>query len=333
MRTDDNPNMLGKLLDANANFDLSARGTTNHCPMALVALARMGAAPDRLQAFFDWWAQHFALPAPPVGERIPRSAWQSCRGKIVAFGALRRCFIEWIADAGTHAVIVAVLQEAPFAPATGAFHALIRLAYGIEATHTGEIASGLAALVVSHLPIDVSINTHRRAANADAEIKRIVDATGGIEFTGGSITSRLRTVSADKLFRHAAIALPDSPALLDEFANVAIRAYWRMPDFTVLHTVTAVHAARIVFAQLPEAQAERLLPDLWVALCAAYVSVGYQPDSEPDIPDANLNWSDARQSAIQSNDDHVIKMTYTCLREYQRNPSPFYIASVARLLR
>jgi hypothetical protein len=37
--------------------------------------------------------------------------------------------------------------------------------------------------------------------------------------------------------------------------------------------------------------------------------------------------------ALASNDDHVIKMVYTCLCEDRRDPSPLYLACAARLVR
>ena len=49
MRSDSVHLKFSELLDANARFDLAARGTTNQWPMALVALAEMDASPVRLQ--------------------------------------------------------------------------------------------------------------------------------------------------------------------------------------------------------------------------------------------------------------------------------------------
>src|SRR5271168_4616288 len=168
MRGDSVHLKLSDLLDANARFDLAARGTTNYCPMALVALAEMGASPARLQKFFDMWEREYALSAPPADTIINRYEWSRQLGKSAAFGALRLCFLEWIVEVGSTHVITAVLREVPFAPATAAFHALIQLAYGIKAEHPGEIASGLAALISAHLPIDTRFDENGTAESVDA---------------------------------------------------------------------------------------------------------------------------------------------------------------------
>ncbi|QCP52618.1 questin oxidase family protein [Trinickia violacea] len=321
---------LHELLDANARFDLAARGTTNHCPMALVALAEMGASPARLQEFFDMWEREYALSAPPVGTIIDRREWASHLGNTAAFGALRLCFLDWMADDDPDMVIATVLKEVPFAPATGAFHALIRLAYGIEAAHRGEIAAGLAALISSHLPIDVSFAERPAAESADAAFVHVACAMGDDLAQGNSITARLRAVAGDVRFRRAILAPPVTSSLLDDIARAAIAAYWRTPDFTVLHTVTAAHAARTLFARLDDSLVEPLLPGLWVALCAAYATVRKPLDVEAITPDIDAGWNEVCQRAMVSNDDHVIKMTYTCLCENRREPSPLYLASAAR---
>jgi hypothetical protein len=199
---------LNALLDANRRFDLAAKGTTNHCPMALVALAAMGAPPARLQAFFDRWEREYALLAPPVDTTVSRSEWKAHLGERAAFGALRLCFCDWIRDVGAV----------------------------------------------------------------------------------------------------------------------------RKRDFTLLHTVTATHAARIVFALLDDSLIKELLPSFWVALCAAYATVGVIHETQADVPALDLDWSDVCRMAVACDDDHVIKMTYTCLCENRRAPSPLYLASAARLV-
>jgi hypothetical protein len=323
---------LRELLDANARFDLAARGTTNHCPMALVALAEMGASPDRLQEFFDMWERDYALSAPPVDTVIDRREWSRHLGNSAAFGALRGCFLAWMTDDEPIKVITAVLKEVPFAPATGAFHALIRLAYGVEAEHRGEIASGLAALISSHLPVDVRFDESPAAESVDAAFIHVARAMNDDVKQGNSITSRLRAVASDDRFRRAILAPPATSSLLDDIARVAIAAYWRTPDFTVLHTVTATHAARILFARLDDTLVEQWLPRLWVALCAAYGTVRKPLDIEAAAPDIDAEWNEVCRLAVGSNDDHVIKMTYTCLCEDRRAPSPLYLASASRLV-
>lgn len=335
-----NQALLTELLDANRRFALDAKGTTNHCPMALIALAQMGADEARLRQFLAMWEQKYALPAPALGTPVARANWQAAKGDYGQFEALQACFESWIKDDGVDAVLVEVFSGMPFAPATGAFHGLIRLGYGLEAGHTGEMAAGLAYMVCGHLPVSGAETGAASVASAAQGLASLSQALAGCEFSGTPITGKLRGVAADPRFIAALPKVPATQAIFEEIAHLAIGAYWQTNDFTVLHMVTATHAARTVFAHLPPDQVLQLMPLLWNAVCAAYVSVGAPaliPLAELEaqaVPDAapQEDWPRVFQAAIAANNDHVIKMTYTCQRENLRRPSPLYFAAAQRLV-
>ena len=331
---------LQQLLDANGRFALNGKGTTNHCPMALCALAAMGAPPARLHEFFAQWEQRFARPEAPPSLRIGRVSWTAHISQPEAFSALRLCFQEWIMEEGPDAVIAQILGRLPFAPASGAFHAVIRLAYGLEAMHDGEIAAGLAALVSGNLPIEIEIDEHHAAASVGAGLATLSEALHGAVFNGDMITTRLRAVALNPLFRSALPAPPRltplNAKLLDDMARAAIQLYWQTNNFTALHMVTGLHAVRRVFSHVPEQIAESLLPDLWKAFCAAYVSIGAPPLAEGaghTLADGADPWPQLFRLALSSDDDHDIKTVYTCYCENLRAPSLLYSAAAARRVR
>ncbi|MEO6921077.1 MAG: questin oxidase family protein [Collimonas sp.] len=332
--------ILQQLLDANSRFALNGKGTTNHCPMALCALAAMGASPARLQDFFEQWERRFAvLEAPPV-MRIERGSWPAHIGQPEAFAALRLCFQDWIMVEGTDAVLAQVLSRLPFAPASGAFHAVIRLSYGLEAMHDGEIAAGLAALVSGNLPVAIDTDEHAAAASASAGLAALSAILHGTVFQGDWITARMRAVTMNPMFRSALPAPPRltplNAALLDDMARLAIQLYWQTNNFTALHVVTGLHAARRVFSHLPEAVAESLVPDLWKAFCAAYVSTGAPPVTDGaaySLADGADPWPPLFRQVLASNDEHDIKIVYTCYCENLRAPSALYHAAAARRVR
>ena len=331
---------LHRLLDDNARYAADDRGMANHCPMALCALAGMGAQPARLQEFFDKWEGRFALAAKPAAKPVNRETWPLSLGDASAFTALRGYFEEWIWSAGVDAVLEQVLSKIPFAPASGAFHAVIRLGYGLEADHVGEIAAGLAALVSGNLHIDMGSRQRLPAASVQQGLAALSRAMGGTIFTGDWIVVRLRAVGANPSFYATVPSAPAQPQqqLLDDMAQAAIALYWQTNNFTALHMVTGLHAARRVLASLPAALVQRLLPDLWIAFCAAYVSTGAPPlaashvtlPEEDILPDSADTWHDLFTTAIASDDDHVIKLVYTCYCENLRAPSPLYLAAAAR---
>jgi hypothetical protein len=98
--------------------------------------------------------------------------------------------------------------------------------------------------------------------------------------------------------------------------------------------VTASHAARVLFERFPHLASHDALHALWRAACAAYASVGAPPPAEPPVVvvAATPSWPEIFAGAVVNNDDHVIKMTYTCDCEGRRYGNPVYQAAAARLV-
>lgn len=300
--------------------------------MTLVALANMGATPERLRAHFDFWRQKYALvEAHP---RIPVTAenWTTLVGVREAFGSLQAYFAPWVASSGAQPVIEAVLRQVPMAPATEAFHAIIRIAYGLESANASEIAAGLAAYVAANLPSDFDLSGRDEIASVKEGFMRLSGRFCNSTWPGMSITDKLRAISADRAFGEELRLPPMGPDFLVEMRRAALALYWQTADFTVLHMVTGTHAARLLLTQMPADLAERFCPALWIAMAAAYVSVGAPREESMAVPEHVPQWDAMLAQAILADDDHVIKMVYTCHAESLVDANPLYRAAAARLL-
>ncbi|MFZ3000341.1 MAG: questin oxidase family protein [Undibacterium umbellatum] len=332
--------ILRDLLDKNSEFALNAKGTTNHCPMALCALAGMGASAERLQEFFVHWQVSYALPRLPVNEIIEYENFRVYLGKRDSFADLQTCFATRIAECCKNEVINEVLAFVPFAPATTAFHALIRLSYGLQAEHNGEVAAGLASLVVANFDININMSGRPPANSVAAGFQHLSYGMEGKLYPGRMITEKMQAVVNDEQFLRHLPAAPVSEHLLDELARWAIAAYGQTRDFTILHIVTAVNALRQILPYLESETIARSLQDLWIALCAAYVSVGapalkdiaaYESEMLLLYPEADP-WLTLFTKAVNIDDDHVIKLTYTCSQEASLSSSILYQAVVMDML-
>jgi hypothetical protein len=148
----------------------------------------------------------------------------------------------------------------------------------------------------------------------------------------------MRTVAGEPEFAAALRPVPYTASLLPQLAQLAMAAYWQTRDFTVLHMVTACHAARILLARLPESMHPRLLPALWSGVAAAYVTVGapalQPPDQLAAQIDSNLaqNWDEVFARARARNNDHVIKLVYSCQQENLAYANPMYHAIAQRMV-
>jgi hypothetical protein len=323
---------LDQLLTANQHFALHGKGTTNHCPMALVALARMGASTARLAEFFASWTQRFALPEMAPDLQITPNNWLHCLGSPETFTSIRRHFADQVSIAGPTKIIEDVLASVPAAPATGAFHAIIRLSYGIEAAHVWEIAAGLAAYVATNLPIQIDLTGRHPAKSVEEAWHTLSSQLGDHRWRHASITGRLRLVAADRHFQQL-VPRPPKADLLDDLATAAALLYWRTTDFTALHMVTGAHALRVICPHLSDTTRSKILQATWLTFCAGVALIRIPEAIDDTVPETAIGWPDILRQATRSNDDHVIKMTYTCWQEDKRRANPLYQAAAARLVR
>jgi len=96
---------------------------------------------------------------------------------------------------------------------------------------------------------------------------------------------------------------------LPELARIAVKIYLATGDFTALHLVTGCHAARVLEPYLaPDA-----LDHLATAMFAGYITIG-RPAFDVELFDAP-DWDTLAKLAIASNDDHDLKMVYSCREE------------------
>jgi hypothetical protein len=323
---------LRRLLDGNARFDLGNRGTVNHLPMALYALAQMGASDERLTEYFGWWEENRALPRGDTGRRIEADEWEQYIGEPTMFSALWEIFTRRGMDRGIDEVVGDVFPLVSGGIAAAAFHGLIRLAYGIEADHLGEIGAGLATICSRYANLGLPDHPPT-AASVEEALARIAGRLSGSVFTGQGIIGKMLAATADPQFAGAFSVPSMGTTLLDDLARVAITLYWQTSNFTVLHMVTTTYAARVLFERYPQLASEDAIMSLWGAVCAAYASVGAPKLSEMSLPLSEPKpWREIFAAAVPNNNDHVIKMAFTCHRESIRHGNPLYQAAAARLV-
>jgi hypothetical protein len=236
-------------------------------------------------------------------------------------------------EQGSAAVIGTVFPELSGGIAAAAFHGLIRLAYGIEADHAGEMAAGLAILCASATDFDGHIETAPPVASVEDAFSRLSDAYAGKTISGKMIVDRMRSAAGAPQFAEALSWPAIEPGRLrSELADAGLRLYWQTGDFTVLHLVTSVHALCVLFDRFPQLAALETMRAMWTAVCAAYASVGAPSLEAKALSGQTPPWTDIFQGAIASNDDHVIKMTYSCHCQQCRYGDRLYQAAAARLV-
>ena len=287
------------------------RGLFNHLPMALLALERLGADDGRLRQFYSFYSKR--LHERGDGVQLPTDDWRTALGKRQYEIGLASLFADQLRALGRDAFCRSVLPHLTGGIASEAFHGAIRTAYALDSGDDVDLPGAVAAWVTGFGEL-------RRADRGVARrFETISDAFSSIASDdrfadppeGNSIVSRLAKADALAAFDdyRGCVARLD----LKELATIATRLYAATANFTALHLVTACHSVRLLQPFL----AEEALETLSTAMLAAYVAIG-----RPAIPE-ELDLREARDlsalaaQAVRRDDDHDLKLVYTCIREEQ----------------
>jgi len=311
-----------RLLDANLALPPEyAEGLTNHLPMALHALAELGADEARMQQFFEHYARRFAgRPAEPAA--AAPADWLALRGRPHAFAPLRASFAAALARDGRDAVLRAALPALLPGVAAAAFHGAIRTAHAVQAGHDGELAAALAYWAWRWQPL---LPPPRGAAvSLDVWCERLVAAAAGCSFDGPLISLRMAQAARSAAYCQLAGSLAATIDWPQRLLAFAAQRYADTRNFTVLHLVTGVRALRVLLPWVQDT--DGALRDIGPAFTAAYLSAGLGTAALP--PPAPLDWLTIVRRAIASDDDHVIKLVHACHGAAQQNlPGPFLAAA------
>ncbi|WP_338771612.1 questin oxidase family protein [Massilia sp. METH4] len=295
------PTCSALLADARRHGPLYGPGFSNHLPMALIALDRMHAPPSVLEHFTHEHRRRLV----PAGGAEPVADPFALLGRHANYAGLERYFQDAVAIEGEEAVLSQWLPILMPGLAAAGFHAMIRLAYALDAGDRGELCAALAFWVLAYKPLPVPPG--RTAADAGTIAARIAAAVGDTAGAGQTIAARMSTVERDPAL---AGAQPEAIALRD-VAAFALSAFHASEDFMLLHTVTACHAFRRVGAYAEDGDAA--LRQLWQAVLAAWLAA--EREGRHAAP-TKAGWDDIEARAIRSPDDHVIKLCYTARTEH-----------------
>lgn len=303
--------MLHFLLVESEPFSASyGGGNANHLAMALVALDRLGASDERLREFASIYERQLRLK-PSTEPALPNGDWKEAMGKKAFETTLAKKFVTDLAAKGRDALLHEVVPRLTPGIATEAFHGLIRTAYAVDSGDDADIPNALTSWVIGFGELGRRAEPRFDSAmDAFAAMNR--DERFPKELPGRSITGRIAKVVAIPAFDE--YRTPIKGLELGDLAKIAALIFLATGDFTVLHLVTACHATRVLKPYLGADAVDHLA----IAMLAAYATVGrpaFDSDrqAEQNLPD----WKTLTARAIPSNDEHDLKLVYSCQQEEQ----------------
>lgn len=295
----------------------------SHYPMAVAALDAMGAS----EADMDRFDARYL----PQLEPIPRAVVVIQPGDEAAHLGSPRAFPEWvvyfesaIAQDGLETVLRRWVDRLLPGVASGAFHGAIRTAFALESGARGEMAHGLAYWAAVYHPLPVAPELSG-GLSPDEVLSRLSSdpVYAGKRPPGNGIIARALAAAREPGFGAHAASLDPDLLSLDDIARALLRAYAATGDFTLLHCVTGTHAFRLLAPYASDSGAA--LVDFWAAVLATYLGAGAPPPHGWGLAgDDSLDWPAIHARAVRREDEHDIKLAYSCWSEWQHRGDDLY---------
>lgn len=299
---------LLRLLEQGAAFDAEyGQGLSDHRPMALVALERLGADGSRLQAWATGYEQAKGLrPARPAQAWPTGDAWTGRLGDRSAWPAYRDLFRQWLHHEGGPDTLAQVLPALMPGCSAAAFHGLIRSAYAVQVGHLGELADGLAHWASCFQPLGELPAVDATEADPVALLRRLRAGSSSAPL----IADRIADAARDGRVNRIIAALRIDAATPERLARGAAHAYAESGNFTALHLVTGTHAMRIVGRFADDAEAAWRW--FWQAYAHGVVAARLRAAAAPLVL---RDWPRLVAAALASDDEHLIKLVDSCREE------------------
>ena len=321
-------------------------GFSNHAPMAIEAMCAMG----RRDAVMPWF-EHYRAALMPRPARVARLTYENWRG---ALGNVRRAedwfefFHNELEDRPWHQVLETWAARLAPGIMSAATHGVIRTghatrAIAIEETpaRRRELADGLAYWAADYLPLPAQRHPPTRAMPSDA-IARVPMIPPEIRLGNfGAFTDSLAQLETFEPFKHTLDAVDTSgnaSAFISDLTATFARVYLAnardaYTTIAFVHTVTAPSSIRPMLPYLSKETAHAALAYAWQAAAAMYATFGTRADLPRVDKIENRDDDGLVERAIACGDEHAIKFTEVCLREYALNPDPAFIAAAEHATR
>jgi hypothetical protein len=300
----------------------------NHAAMVLWAQRRLGGTDADARRFLGAYLAANALrPLPAMDAPIEPDHWTARLGDRRAEAAYRAFFGAELERLGSHdALLNLYLPRLLPGLAASALHALMRLAYALDAGDGPEVAESLGYWAATYLPLGEGIGAEPITDQPAAVLLRVAaePALRGMVFDDGLLWHAMRRTAAMPDFAPVYNWLDVGRDTLRRLASdsLMVLAASTSPnaEFCALHAVTGTHWLRLVLPSLQPADKSRAIRFFWQAIASAYPKMGCPAPMSPEEAGRQRrlpapDWSGIAAAAVASNDEHDISLVYSARAE------------------
>jgi hypothetical protein len=279
---------------------------TNHVKHAVVALAGLGASPQRIKAYYDNYARltpyGYGLEAPKPSKHVISVAnWDQHIGKRTSYAAYCEFLDQQERALGLDEVLRRYLL--PLLPGwVGSFtHAAIHLGWALDANHRWMTIEGLAYMAFSYVSChpERAVTTPGGGHEGEQAVDSLLRVAGAWDDRRDALRAWIEGLINDKTSSTAANIHPElmrsglqyriarllgaghpliyeTPAWIDaqdvavsweQLYYVVTLLYLALPgDFVLLHLITALYAMEQIADRLPAEQRSDVVKCFWIGM-------------------------------------------------------------------
>jgi len=335
--------LLHLLEENRKRFHVEFRGfLSNHWSMASIALYDMGASSQRLNNYFDFYSQRLEK-AILVGDlQITQQNWKEFLGKKKFYPELRIFFQHELQRLGSWQNLVDLYLPTLLEGMVGAaFHGILHLGYGIHLEDPATILDGLAYWTFAWKSLG-TVSQFGKGTMTPLDVlkyyeKKQIPIKSQAQFQVKIDKLTSENMELLDIANELDLQSRDPQKVLQGIASTIIGLYSTSHDFFVLHGVTGSQAFRWIFSYIKDDLKPISLIYLMRAILATYIVQG-RPTLEFANPEKwkiqldELSWPRVCEIATADQDEHVIKLVYTCWSENQNNPNPLYLLCASQMV-
>src|ERR1700678_2455458 len=310
----------------------------NPLPMVLVALHRMGASDERLQAYCHiYQKQNGLVPVPePIGE-VTRDNWREFLGQREREADYRTFFAGEIVRLGATPDALLYLPALMPSMAASATHSFMRMAYATMTDSDEETGVSLAYWAATYLSLGASRGLTPSTDDPAAVLAFMSGppAFRQVEPERDLLWHFMRAVAQKPEFAPVVDMLAIGPGTHDRIARCSLALYAATLDFCALHAVTGTHWLRLMAPRTPDTATP--LRYFWQAIVALVPKIGF-----PSLPSADEleawrharlpDWPEIYREAVARDDEHDLSLTFSAGEEFKHYGDRLYQYAAAKRL-
>jgi hypothetical protein len=311
----------------------------NHAAMVLHAQRRLGGTEADARRFLGAYLKETGLaPMRPSPREVTHATWANHLGDRDFEAAHRAFFRAELARLGSGAALASAWLPRLLAgfPAS-ALHALMRLAYALDAADDAEIAEALGYWSATYLPLGEGIGAPPITADPVEVLRRVgaEPSLAGVTVEIDLLWHFMRNTAARPAFAPVYDWLEVRPDTLDRIAAASLLVFANTMEFCALHAVTGTHWLRLILPLLEPADQERAIRHFWQAIAALYHKMECPSPLSPEeaarqralqVPE----WDIIAAAACRSDEEHDISLVWSAREEFRHRGDPLYQVVAAR---